>query len=119
MTEIAISPAGMRIVKLLVGNTPQTVAELTDAMGVPITACTEDEISALGAAVAAMSITGVHGDPDIAHYAKQMASYGDTTEPDMDNYAIYGELSAIQAKIYPAMQEITEDISQFMGRHPG
>ena len=48
-----------------------------------------------------------------------MASYGDTTEPDMDNYAIYGELSAIQAKIYPAMQEITEDISQFMGRHPG
>lgn len=92
---------------------------MTDAMGVPITACTEDEISALGAAVAAMSITGVHGDPDIAHYAKQMASYGDTTEPDMDNYAIYGELSAIQAKIYPAMQEITEDISQFMGRHPG
>lgn len=41
MTEIAISPAGMRIVKLLVGNTPQTVAELTDAMGVTRTAVTE------------------------------------------------------------------------------
>ena len=92
---------------------------MTDAMGVPITACTEDEISAMGAAVAAMSITGVHGEPDMAEYARKMASYSDTTEPDMGNYQLYGELAEIQSQIYPAMRNITEDISQFMGRHPG
>ncbi len=92
---------------------------MTDAMGVPITACAEDEISALGAAVAAMSVTGVHGDPDIAHYAKEMAQFTDTTEPDQGNYELYGEVADIQRKIYPALQEVTSDIHEFMKRHPG
>jgi xylulokinase len=92
---------------------------MTDAMGVPITACTEDEISALGAAVAAMSITGVHGEPDIAHYAEQMAQFGDTTEPDQDNYERYGEVLEIQRKIYPALQGVNTEINDFMKRHPG
>ncbi len=92
---------------------------MTDAMGVPITACTEDEISALGAAVAAMSITGVHGEPNIAEYAKKMAAFGDTTEPNAENYQIYGELADIQSKIYPALREVTSDIHAFMQRHPG
>lgn len=92
---------------------------MTDAMGVPITACTEDEISALGAAVAAMSITGVHGEPNIAEYAKKMASFGDTTEPNKENYELYGELADIQGKIYPALREVTSDIHEFMQRHPG
>ena len=92
---------------------------MTDAMGVPITACTEDEISALGAAVAAMSITGVHGEPDIAAYAEKMAQFGDTTEPNQENSEIYGELLEIQRKIYPALKDINNDINAFMKRHPG
>ncbi len=91
---------------------------MTDAMGVPITACTEDEISALGAAVAAMSITGVHGAPDIATYAKAMAKFGDTTTPNQDNYELYGEVAEIQGSIYPALQGVTADIHAFMQRHP-
>lgn len=86
---------------------------MTDALGVPITACTEDEISALGAAVAAMSITGVHGEPDIATYAQKMAKFGDVTEPDADRHRIYGELSAIQGKMYPALKEINDEIHAF------
>lgn len=92
---------------------------MTDAMGVPITACTEDEISALGAAVAAMSVTGVHGEPDIAHYAEKMAQFGDTTEPDPANHELYGEVLDIQRKIYPALKDVNNDINEFMKRHPG
>ncbi len=92
---------------------------MTDAMGVPITACTEDEISALGAAVAAMSVTGVHGEPDIAHYAEKMAQFGDTTEPDAANHELYGEVLDIQRTIYPALKDVNNDINEFMKRHPG
>ena len=91
---------------------------MTDAMGVPITACTEDEISALGAAVAAMSITGVHGEPDIAAYAEQMASFGDVTEPDPTMHDIYGEISQIQAKLYPALKEVVSDLHEFAKKYP-
>ena len=92
---------------------------MTDAMGVPITACTEDEISALGAAVAAMSITGVHGEPNIAEYAQKMAHFGDTTEPDQANYQLYGEVLDIQRTIYPALRDVNARINDFMKRHPG
>lgn len=92
---------------------------MTDAMGVPITACLEDEISAMGAAVAAMSVTGVHGDPDIAVYAEKMAQFGDTTEPNPENYELYGEVAEIQKKIYPALQGVNDEIHAFMERHPG
>ncbi len=92
---------------------------MTDAMGVPITACLEDEISAMGAAVAAMSITGVHGEPDIAVYAEKMAQFGDTTEPNQENYELYGEVAEIQKKIYPALRGVDEEIHAFMERHPG
>lgn len=91
---------------------------MTDAMGVPITACAEDEISALGAAVSAMSITGVHGAPDIATYATKMARFTDTTEPDRANHELYGEVAEIQGKIYPALKEVNQDIYDFMQRHP-
>ena len=50
MPDIAISPAGLRIVKLLVGHPPQTVADLTRAAGVTRTAVTEqlNELMAAG-----------------------------------------------------------------------
>ena len=41
MSEATISAAGMRVVKLLVGNRPQTVTELIRATGVTRTAVTE------------------------------------------------------------------------------
>ena len=91
---------------------------MTDAMGVPITACAEDEISALGAAVAAMSVTGVHGPADIAVYAEKMARFTDTTEPNQENYELYGEVAEIQRKLFPALQGVNHDINEFMKRHP-
>lgn len=91
---------------------------MTDVIGAPITACRENEVTALGAAVAAMSITGVHGQPDIAEYAKKMASFTDVTEPDQDRHAIYQEVAEIQGKIYSALKDINDDILDFTERHP-
>ncbi len=50
MSEITISPAGLRIVKLLVGRPPQAVGELVRAMGVTRTAVADqlDELVAQG-----------------------------------------------------------------------
>lgn len=91
---------------------------MTDALGLPITACQEDEITALGAAMTAMSVTGVHGAPDVAAYATAMARFGDTTEPDAKASAVYNELSQIQRKLYPALKEVNDDINAFLERHP-
>ncbi len=41
MPETNISPAGLRVIRLLVGNPPLTVAELAQAVGVTRTAVTE------------------------------------------------------------------------------
>ncbi len=50
MVEPTVSAAGMRVVKLLVGRPPQTVADLIDATGVTRTAVTEqlNELVAAG-----------------------------------------------------------------------
>lgn len=50
MIDPTVSAAGMRVVKLLVGNPPQTVADLINAMGVTRTAVTEqlNELVAAG-----------------------------------------------------------------------
>ncbi len=50
MADVSISPAGLRIVKLLVGRAPQTVADLIGATGVTRTAVTEqlDDLTAAG-----------------------------------------------------------------------
>ena len=91
---------------------------MTDAIGVPITSCTESEITALGAAVAAMSVTGVHGEPDIAEYARQMAHFGDVTEPDMGKHEVYREVAQIQGKLYGALKEVNADLLEFTEKHP-
>ncbi len=41
MADPSVSPAGMRLVKLLVGNPPMTIAQLIEATGVTRTAVTE------------------------------------------------------------------------------
>lgn len=41
MADPSVSPAGMRLVKLLVGNRPMTIAQLIEATGVTRTAVTE------------------------------------------------------------------------------
>lgn len=50
MADVSISPAGLRIIKLLVGNPPQTIADLIRATGVTRTAVTEqlEDLSAAG-----------------------------------------------------------------------
>ena len=50
MADIIVTPAGLRIIKLLVGNPPQTVAQLTRAADVTRTAVTEQlgELQAAG-----------------------------------------------------------------------
>ena len=50
MSDVIISAAGLRIVKLLVGNPPQTIADLSRAVGVTRTAVVEqlDELLAAG-----------------------------------------------------------------------
>ena len=75
---------------------------MTDATGRPITACAEDEIAALGAAIIAMASTGAHGDTTIPTAAKAMARFGDTTEPDPATHGRYSEAAAIQGEIYQA-----------------
>lgn len=91
---------------------------MTDATGLPITACTEDEISALGAAVLAMAYTGVFGDNSIETAARKMAHFGDVTEPDMAKYEIYGEISEIQGKIYDTLLPLRDDIRKISEKYP-
>lgn len=91
---------------------------MTDTIGVPITACTQDEVTALGAAVAAMSVTGAHGPADIPAYAKAMASFGDVTEPDAQAHEVYRELAGIQGKLHRALEGVNSDLLDFVERHP-
>ncbi len=50
MPDVTVSAAGMRLVKLLVGNPPQAIQEVCDATGITRTAVTEqlDELLAAG-----------------------------------------------------------------------
>ena len=91
---------------------------MTDAIGLPITGCKEEEISALGAAIIAMASTGVFGDTSIATAAERMAQFTDVTEPDMGNHAIYDELSAIQGRLYSNLNETNDLLHEFAKRHP-
>ena len=91
---------------------------MTDAIGLPITGCEEEEISALGAAVIAMASTGVFGDDDVATAARKMARFTDVTEPNMANHEIYNELSAIQDRLYENLRETNARLYEFSRKHP-
>ena len=91
---------------------------MTDAIGLPITGCKEEEISALGAAIVAMASTGVFGDTSIATAAERMAQFTDVTEPNMANHEIYNELSAIQDRLYDNLRETNARLHEFSRKHP-
>ena len=90
---------------------------MTDCVGLPLTACEQEEISAMGAAVLAMASTGVHG--DVAATAKAMARLGDVSEPDMDAHALYREISDVQGRIYGGLEDIFAERAAFVSRHSG
>lgn len=91
---------------------------MTDAIGLPITGCREDEISALGAAVIAMASTGTYGDTEVATAAEHMCHFTDVTEPNMERHAIYNELSQIQENLYESLKETNEKLHEFARKHP-
>jgi len=91
---------------------------MTDAIGLPITGCKEEEISALGAAVIAMSSTGVFGDTSIATAAQKMAQFTDKSEPNMDEHKVYAELGEIQGRLYSNLKETNDLLHEFAKRHP-
>jgi xylulokinase len=96
---------------------------MADIVGVPLVVCAVDEVSAFGAAVVAMAGIGAHGDalpdgtPDVAASAKAMAHFGETIEPHQEQKARYAEIGAIQAKIYPQMKEIFEELDAVVRKH--
>lgn len=91
---------------------------MTDTIGLPITACTEDEIGAVGAACLGMAFTGVHGDNSVVTSAKAMAHFGDTTEPDEALHQRYQEAAEIQGKLYEALRPVVQEIHGFAQKYP-
>jgi len=90
---------------------------MADVTGAPLTVCAQSEISALGAAVLAMASIGAHasylpdGSPDVAASATAMATFGETVEPDLARYDRYREIGSVQARLYPQLREIFEEIA--------
>lgn len=92
---------------------------MADILGLPITICLQDEISALGAAVLAMASTGVYGNPDVAYTAQQMAHFGEIIEPDLKKTEIYKEVVGIQRQLYPQLKGIFEQLYDLAEKYPG
>ena len=89
---------------------------MTDAVGLPLTACEAEEVSAMGAAVLAMAHAGVHG--DIAATSRAMAALGDVSEPDPTAHEVYQELAEVQGNLYPALEKAFDAQAAFSERHP-
>lgn len=89
---------------------------MTDAVGLPLTACEAEEVSAMGAAVLAMAHAGVHG--DIAATSRAMAALGDVSEPDPAAHEVYQELAEVQGNLYPALEKAFDAQAAFSERHP-
>ena len=88
---------------------------MTDCIGVPLTACEQDEISAMGAGVLAMASTGVGS---IEECAKRMAKLGDVSEPNADAVELYAELAEVQGQVYAGLEQIFEAQHAFAEKHP-
>lgn len=89
---------------------------MTDCIGLPLTSCETEEISAMGAAVIAMSRTDAFA--SIPEAARAMAALGGTTEPDPHNHQIYRELSELQSQVYPALKPIMDQQYVFAQKYP-
>lgn len=92
---------------------------MADIIGIPITVCLQEEISALGAAVLAMAHTGVYGNNDVAYAANQMAHFGEVIEPNMENNKIYCDIAKVQYKLYPQLKDIFEELHELGERYQG
>ncbi|MEL4505789.1 FGGY-family carbohydrate kinase [Luteococcus sp. H138] len=88
---------------------------MADALGLPLTCCETEEVSALGAAVMAMAHLGVHG--SMAETATAMCHLGEVVQPDLEAHEVYRELAEIQAGLYPALQETFRRQADFAQRH--
>lgn len=97
-------------------RSPLWRAIMTDCIGLPLTSCETEEISAMGAAVMAMAQTAAYASVEEA--AKGMAALGDTSEPNLKNHEIYLELAELQNQAYPALKQIMDKQYQFSLRHP-
>ncbi len=75
MADLSVSPAGMRLIKLLVGNPPTTIAKLIEASGVTRTAVTEQlaELMAGGFVERQMERSRGRGRPHYLYAAKPAA----------------------------------------------
>ena len=91
---------------------------MADTTALPITVCTQDEISALGAAVLAMASTVIYGEHDVAATAKKMAQYGETIEPDMEKHEQYCDVAKVQRKLYPKLKDVFEDLYELSRKSP-
>lgn len=92
---------------------------MADIIGIPITICLQDEISALGAAVLAMASTGVYGNNDVAYAANQMAHFGETINPDLEKTKIYEDIAKVQYQLYPQLKNVFEQLHVLGEKYPG
>jgi len=91
---------------------------MADAIGIPLVACEAEEISALGAAIMAMSVTGAHGDvADIARSARAMARTGAVYEADRAAHERYQELGAIQGQLYGRLNGVFPELHAYAAKY--
>ncbi|WP_022868964.1 xylulokinase [Schaalia vaccimaxillae] len=108
ITELRIMGGGTR--------SPLWRQMMADIVGLPLTVCIADEVSALGAAVLAMAGVDVHagklpdGSSDVAASAKAMATFGETIEPNTEHAETYRQIGAVQARLYPALKELFAEL---------
>ena len=89
---------------------------MTDCIGVPLTACETEEVSAMGAAVIAMSNTDAFD--SVQDAAKTMAALGGTSEPNQKTSEVYRELAEIQDQVYPALKDVMVRQYEFSQKYP-
>lgn len=89
---------------------------MTDAIGLPLTDCAHEEVSAMGAAVLAMAAARAY--PSIAEASRAMAHLGGSSEPDLATHELYRELGDIQAGLYPALRSTFARQRRFAAEHP-
>ncbi|MFV0428579.1 MAG: xylulokinase [Arachnia sp.] len=88
---------------------------MTDAVGLPLTACATEEVSALGAGMLAVAH---HSGASIKETSTRMARPSDVTAPDPGTTAVYAELGAIQGGLYQRLRETFEQQYRFAATHP-
>ncbi len=95
----------LRVLRIMGGGqrSPLWKTILAACVGVPLEGCASEEVSALGAAVIAMS--AVIGD-DVPTLAQAMTRVGEQTEPDDELVERYAEVSAVQAELYERLAPV-------------